>query len=519
VRSARIAVVLATSLCLAVATLPAQSALAAVGELAAVDDLVTTVAETATVVDVLANDTWVDPAVLVPAAAGDPGAPAHGSLALTTVDASGSTRPAVSYTPAAGFYGADSFSYRLTDGSTGSATATVRVTVTPTPPTTAPDTALVDPGARVRLDVLANDSDPYAGDLLVTAVSDGAHGTTAVVDSGAAITYASTVGWVGDESVTYTVTAASGATATGIATITTLPATPGHAARLAVPTRAVALRPVRLTGVVAPTSVSPVVTVQRWTGARWTSYAGARANAAGAFSVSWTPDRTGAFTFRALAVWPDGSSAISPGVTSTVVASADPVVSGPLTRAAVPWSYRLGCPVPPSSLRRLTLTYRDYTGTLRRGEIILAARAVNAVRAVFVTAFQAGFRFKRIVPTDAFYGRGTVSPTQSDIRAMAAGATSAYNCRSVTGSRYRISEHSFGDAIDVNTFENPYATTSRIYPAAAAQRYYIERSRHLADMGVISPVSVVARAFAARRWLWGARWARHDYQHFSANGG
>ena len=102
---------------------------------------------------------------------------------------------------------------------------------------------------------------------------------------------------------------------------------------------------------------------------------------------------------------------------------------------------------------------------------------------------------------------------------MNAGNTSAYNCRKVTGSRYRVSQHSYGNAIDVNTFENPYATASTVYPKAAAYRYYTMRRYHLGDHGVIAPTSVVARAFAAQRWLWGARWSRHDYQHFSSNGG
>jgi hypothetical protein len=45
------------------------------------------------------------------------------------------------------------------------------------------------------------------------------------------------------------------------------------------------------------------------------------------------------------------------------------------------------------------------------------------------------------------------------------------------------------------------------------------RRYHLRDQGVIAPASLVARAFASRHWLWGARWSNHDYQHFSANGG
>ena len=50
-------------------------------------------------------------------------APAHGTA---TVNADGT----ITYTPAANYHGADSFSYTIGDGNGGSATATVSVTVT-----------------------------------------------------------------------------------------------------------------------------------------------------------------------------------------------------------------------------------------------------------------------------------------------------------------------------------------------------------------------------------------------------
>jgi len=102
---------------------------------------------------------------------------------------------------------------------------------------------------------------------------------------------------------------------------------------------------------------------------------------------------------------------------------------------------------------------------------------------------------------------------------MDAGATSAFNCRKVTGNPKRVSQHSYGNAIDLNTYENPYATSSRVYPGAAAHDFYYYRRNRLHAIGVISPGSVVARAFAVQHWAWGARWNRHDYQHFSSNGG
>ncbi len=73
---------------------------------------------------VLGNDTDVD---------GDPltavlmSGPSHGAL---TLNANGS----VSYTPAANYFGSDSFTYTISDGHGGTASAIVTVTVAPTPP-------------------------------------------------------------------------------------------------------------------------------------------------------------------------------------------------------------------------------------------------------------------------------------------------------------------------------------------------------------------------------------------------
>jgi hypothetical protein len=520
----RLALVPVAALCLAALALPLPSAsastpLAVVGPVA-VADSVSLVAETTRVLDVLANDTYAAPAALSLRPVGQPGAPAHGVAALTTVAVAGGTRPAIRYTPTSGWYGSDSLRYALTDRSGLAASALVTIIVTPAQPVAVADVASVAPADVVTVSVLDNDTDPYGGRLRVTAVTEGAHGTAAVTGTDLAITYAPATGWSGVDTVTYTVTSASGASATAPVAVTTLPSSPGHLAAISVPASLVLLRTTTLTGAVSPYSDAlPTVAVQTYTAAGWVTFAQVTPDSLGSFSSRWRPTRAGTVRWRTLAIWPDGTSATSPTASTSVVAVPDPAVSGPLARTDVPYSYRGGCPVKPASLRRLTITYWDYRGTARRGSIVLAASAVPAVRAVFVRAFESRFRIKRMQPVDAYYRGGTVSPTQSDISSMNAGNTSAYNCRVVTGTRYRLSQHSYGNAIDVNTYENPYATAARIYPVRAARRYYVLRSHYLRDIGVITPRSTIAAAFAARHWLWGARWSRHDYQHFSSNGG
>jgi hypothetical protein len=189
-------------------------------------------------------------------------------------------------------------------------------------------------------------------------------------------------------------------------------------------------------------------------------------------------------------------------------------VSGALSSGDVPYSYRSGCPVKPSSLRRITLNYRDYAGKVQRGDLVVRSAEVSDLLYVFGKAWDAKFPIKHMNPTDYYYSGGTVSPTTSDKRAMNAGNTSAFNCRPVTGNPYRTSAHSYGVAIDINTWENPYVTSSAVYPAGA--RSYLDRSPY--RTGMILSSGAVAKAMANRGWPWGARWRYPDYQHFSSTG-
>src|SRR5207302_9073605 len=83
------------------------------------DDSASTSANTAVTVSVRANDTDPDNDLLTVTGASTP---AHGS----TVVNAGAT---VTYTPAAGYSGPDSFTYTISDGNGGTASATVSITV------------------------------------------------------------------------------------------------------------------------------------------------------------------------------------------------------------------------------------------------------------------------------------------------------------------------------------------------------------------------------------------------------
>lgn len=115
----------------------------------AVDDNASALQDTSITVDVLQNDSDADGDVLVLASLGQP---SHGTLTHL-----GDGR--VLYAPAAGYAGADSFSYSVSDGFGGSANATVSIVVTEAPSLpTPPDGLVVVANADASVTVSWNDN-------------------------------------------------------------------------------------------------------------------------------------------------------------------------------------------------------------------------------------------------------------------------------------------------------------------------------------------------------------------------
>jgi hypothetical protein len=181
----------------------------------------------------------------------------------------------------------------------------------------------------------------------------------------------------------------------------------------------------------------------------------------------------------------------------------------PVTRAELPHSWRSGCPVAPSALRRVRLSHWGFDGRVHTGALVVNESAVRDVVVVFRRLYGARFPVRRMRPIDAYGG--------DDERSLAADNTAGFNCRYAVGpGPRRWSTHAYGLAIDVNPVENPYLEGSRVHPRAG--RAYLDRSKFRPGMAVRGRVLV--RAFAVVGWQWGGRWrGTPDYQHFSSTGG
>lgn len=172
----------------------------------------------------------------------------------------------------------------------------------------------------------------------------------------------------------------------------------------------------------------------------------------------------------------------------------------PVTAGMVGWTPASTCPVPPTSLAKVWVSYIDLQGEYHDGSIVVRKDLAPNVQRIFLTLFRWRFRIMAMAPMSVNM------PGQTDMSIVTAG----YNCRTVAGTR-KWSEHAYGTAIDINPLQNPMLRGTLIDPAAGA--FYTNRSRHL--LGMLHADGAV-RAFTANGFHWGGRWnSLKDYMHFS----
>ncbi|HEY0190012.1 MAG TPA: Ig-like domain-containing protein [Kofleriaceae bacterium] len=174
------------------------------------DDTASTTRNMAVTIPVLINDTGLGDLPLDVTTT----MPGHGTVTVTADHR-------VSYTPAAGYVGDDTFSYTVADedGQTSTATVTVHVGLGPnTDPVANPDAAssAADP---IDIAVLTNDTDPDGDTLMVSAITQPEHGTVTINPDGT-LHYVPDPDYVGTATFTYTISDGRGGMSTSTVTIT-----------------------------------------------------------------------------------------------------------------------------------------------------------------------------------------------------------------------------------------------------------------------------------------------------------
>src|SRR5262245_19935850 len=177
---------------------------------AATDDSASTDEDTAVDINVLDNDTDLDGNPLTVSGKTDG---QHGTVVINANNT-------LTYTPDANYNGTDSFTYTISDGQGGTATATVSVVINPVNdnPVAANDSATFDEDTSATINVRGNDTDVDGDSLTVSGYTQGAHGSADRTQNGSP-TYTPAANYNGGDSFTYTISDGHGGTAEGTVTL------------------------------------------------------------------------------------------------------------------------------------------------------------------------------------------------------------------------------------------------------------------------------------------------------------
>ena len=161
--------------------------------------------------------------------------------------------------------------------------------------------------------------------------------------------------------------------------------------------------------------------------------------------------------------------------------------------------YKEGVPTKISSEMVLTqVEYIDYEGNDAQGLIVVNRKIAEEVIEIFREIKEAGFQIEKMIPISEY--------DWDDDKSMEDNNTSGYNYRFVANTQ-KLSNHSYGMAIDINPRYNPMIVKDRISPSNGS--YSIE------NKGTITADSEVVKILKKRGWKWGGDYkSLKDYQHF-----
>lgn len=168
-------------------------------------------------------------------------------------------------------------------------------------------------------------------------------------------------------------------------------------------------------------------------------------------------------------------------------------------------SWRRGCPVGRPKLRLVRVNYWDYRGDKRRGTVVVHRDIARRTAAALAEMYREKYPIHRMYRVDRF-GWSKRLQGANDYASMRAGNTSAFNCRWVVGRPGVRSPHSYGRAVDVNPWENPYYSQQDGW---VPNQWWVSRSHpRIAWRSSGHPVIQIWRSHGFR-WTYGTSDAHH----------
>ncbi len=199
---------------------------------------------------------------------------------------------------------------------------------------------------------------------------------------------------------------------------------------------------------------------------------------------------------------------MSPAFSKTLNTSFDSHVISPIPQSIVDkmrgtsWHKQYGCP-DFNTLSYVELPYWGYDNKLHMGTLIVARQLSTEIVEIFHQLYLHKFKIYSMKPMYMYGGNDELSMEHNN--------TSSFNCRPVTGKKQKLSQHSYGRAIDINTRTNPYIRGGLVLPKNG--RVFVDRSKP--SKGKIDRGDFAYSTFTKFGWHWGGDWCDlQDYQHF-----
>lgn len=170
-------------------------------------------------------------------------------------------------------------------------------------------------------------------------------------------------------------------------------------------------------------------------------------------------------------------------------------------------SYAEGCTVARRDLRYVKVLHYTADGKTLLGEIVCHRDISADLVSIFRQLYEARYPIERMVLIDDY--------DALDEASMTANNTSCFCYRRVAGSK-KLSAHSQGRAVDINTLYNPYVRKGRdgrLTVKPKAGRQYANRAKTFDYK--ITAGDLCCRLFKQHGFKWGGDWRSvKDYQHF-----
>ena len=161
-----------------------------------------------------------------------------------------------------------------------------------------------------------------------------------------------------------------------------------------------------------------------------------------------------------------------------------------------------GSPAPKAvidSLCLIDVNYYSFDGKIHKGQLVINKAVKKDIEDIFKLILKEKFPIGKCIPI--------VKYKWSDDASMEDNNTSSFNYRFIAGTK-RISNHSYGKAIDINPFKNPVEhKDGRISPKGA--KY------DSTAPGTFTAENPIVKEFLKRGWRWGRNFTEyHDNHHF-----